>query len=264
MTPKSAPPRKPSLSPSPIGPGGRGRPTPAWQKTEGMGTMAGAAPAGHGRGSPPRNLRVPTPPSIPERTRPRAAGVDAPRRRNERRRQNARAVSRSRRRAPRYGRPGKAELKRSERDFRPRPQRRRRDEGRLEGRRGERQRPGAERPEARAEDLVECSVHGKKRSWDKIEVTAEKKWVCVASCPCVVHLGGTKGWCHFLRDALRSRGEDELLEAVEALAASDEAQTTSGHGAAQEAPSAPEMSSNLEAVLPASPLLEGEIDPDDL
>ena len=28
--------------------------------------------------------------------------------------------------------------------------------------------------------------------------------VCVASCPCVVHLGGTKGWCHFLRDALRS------------------------------------------------------------
>lgn len=78
----------------------------------------------------------------------------------------------------------------------------------MEGRRGERQRPGAERPEARAEDLVECSVHGKKRSWDKIEVTAEKKWVCVASCPCVVHLGGTKGWCHFLRDALRSRGEE--------------------------------------------------------
>ena len=28
--------------------------------------------------------------------------------------------------------------------------------------------------------------------------------VCVASCPCVVHLGGSKGWCQFLRDALKS------------------------------------------------------------
>lgn len=181
-----------------------------------------------------------------------------------------------------------------DRDFRPRPPRRRRDEGkdrrdgrdgRLEGRRGERQRPRAERPEARREDLVECSVHRKKRSWDKIEVTADKKWVCVASCPCVVHLGGSKGWCQFLRDALKSRGEDELLEAVEALAASD-SKATSGHGAAQGAPSAePEIvASNLEVavaplqhpqsalqpqmatpVLPASPpVLEGEIDPNDL
>eukprot|EP00434_Breviolum_minutum_P011055 symbB.v1.2.009753.t1/scaffold622.1/size179608/1 len=37
VTAKSAPPRKPS--PSPMGPVGRGRPTPAWQKAE------GAAPA---------------------------------------------------------------------------------------------------------------------------------------------------------------------------------------------------------------------------
>eukprot|EP00435_Cladocopium_sp_Y103_P041067 s3008_g11.t1 len=42
VTPKSAPPRKPS--PSPIGPGGRGRPTPAWQKAEGLGAMALPAP----------------------------------------------------------------------------------------------------------------------------------------------------------------------------------------------------------------------------
>lgn len=121
--------------------------------------------------------------------------------------------------------------------------------------------------------MVECSVHRKKRSWDKIEVTADKKWVCVASCPCVVHLGGSEGWCRFLREALKSRGEEELLEAVEALAGSDDSNATAtgpGHGGApQGAPTERISASNLESQLAtpaveAASLLEGEIDPDDL
>lgn len=118
--------------------------------------------------------------------------------------------------------------------------------------------------------MVECSVHRKKRSWDKIEVTADKKWVCVASCPCVVHLGGSEGWCRFLREALKSRGEEELLEAVEALAAPRGPGSPGGPcGASQGAPTERISASNLESQLAtpaveAASLLEGEIDPDDL
>lgn len=49
-----------------------------------------------------------------------------------------------------------------------------------------------------------------------MEANEEKKWVCVASCPCVVHLGGRHGW-ETLRRALQSRGEELLLEKLEAL-----------------------------------------------
>ena len=64
------------------------------------------------------------------------------------------------------------------------------------------------------EDLFECSRHRKKRSWDKLEADKDMKWawdhlrldwcsisqVCLASCPCVVHL---EDW-DTLREAFRS------------------------------------------------------------
>ncbi|CAE7256554.1 unnamed protein product [Symbiodinium natans] len=100
---------------------------------------------------------------------------------------------------------------------------RRRD---LEGRAG---RPDARRLR-RAEDqataegdnsseLLLCTRHQKKRPWSKLEADAQKKWVCIASCPCTIQVGGGEAALAELRLVLRSRNEEQLLKCLEAGAA---------------------------------------------
>lgn len=295
VTAKSAPPRKPS--PSPMGPVGRGRPTPAWQKAEG----AAPASAGHGRVPRPNFGSMPSIPgrhnaSFPSRPPPsnrprRSAGREMHRRGVARR-----AVSRSRRRRPMRPLRKEAESKRSDdrsrRYERDRPMGRRDGPGRKDGRKEQprrRSRHQARRPPMQPpmrDELIECSRHRKKRSWDKIDVDAENKFVCVSGCPCIVHLGGSRGW-EELREALKSRGETDLLDDLDAEASATESKESSVAGAPPETstamvpvpeelamPQSTTESLSLQKVEPPPPppnmvakssaILEGDIDPNDL
>ncbi|CAJ1406452.1 unnamed protein product [Effrenium voratum] len=210
VTAKSAPPRKPS----PVGPAGRGTPIPAWKtKQEGPALAAlpapdfsstsrpsGAVPAPAGHGAHSSDRRGHPPPSIPS----------DPRREDRRRALGrvARRVSRSRSKRP-YERQGE-----SSRGWR-RPDRKGAS-GKGREREGRRLAPEPRRSgheEVREDpDLIECSLHQKLRRWDKIE-EKERKWVCIASCPCIVWVGGED--LEPLRRALQSRGEEHLLEGFE-------------------------------------------------
>lgn len=85
-----------------------------------------------------------------------------------------------------------------------------------EGRSGqaEARRRGEDQGENPAE-MLSCTRCQVKRPWYRLEADAQMKWVCVASCPCTIQVGGQRGFFELLA-VLKSRNEEQLVKSLEA------------------------------------------------
>lgn len=160
-------------------------------------------------------------PSIPKQE-PAREGPDRPEHRRVRRaRRTNSARSRSRAALPRGRRQADDGTRAAQREARVRAEAAARVRGAMrrrdkEGRSGQAdaRRRGEDQGENPAEMLF-CTRCQVKRPWYRLEADAQMKWVCVASCPCTIQVGGQQGFFELLA-VLKSRNEDQLVKSLEA------------------------------------------------